>query len=102
MSQPVPISAAESGKLAANQSFIRGRITDVNRNENGCYTRITLPAPDQYSSPQSIEVRSKSMLGKPQDDVSVRVSIAGFRRGYKDKHGEQQYAVNVILVALDD
>lgn len=97
-----PVPAETGAKLALNQAFIRGRIIEVRRTDNGCYTAITLPAPDQYSQPQSIEVRSKNLLGRPLEDVSVRVSIGGFRRGYQDKHGQKQYATNVVLEAIEN
>lgn len=104
MSNPAAVQdlPALANKLAANQSVIRGRVIEVKRTENGCYTAIALPAPDQYSHPQAVEVRSKSMLGRPQEDVTIRVQIGGFRRGYKDKMGDQQYATNVTLQAIED
>lgn len=88
--------------VVANQSILRGRVLEVKRSESGTYTVITLPAPDQYSQPQNVEVRSKNMIGRPQEDVTVKVAIGGFRRGYKDKAGDQQYATNNTLVAIED
>lgn len=103
MSNPAPVQDLPTkAPLNANQAIIRGRIIEVKRTENGCYTAIALPAPDQYSHPQAVEVRSARLLGKPQDDITIRVGVGGFRRGYKDKMGEQAYATNVILQALED
>lgn len=101
MNAPVQ-ELAKPGALAANQAFIRGRVIEVKRTEAGCYTAITLPAPDQYSSPQAVEVRSKAILGRPNEDVTVRVSVGGYRRGYTDKMGEKAYATNVTLYAIED
>lgn len=96
---PLP---SDANKLAANQSIVRGRILEVKSNENGCYTVIVLPAPDQYSKPETIEVRSRNRLGRPQDDVTVRVSLGGYRRSYKNGHGETEYATNVFLRAVEE
>lgn len=99
---PPAETGATSGKLALNQSVLRGRVLEVKRSENGCYTVLTLPAPDQYSSPQTVEIRSKAVFGRPSEDVTVRVAIGGFRRGYTDKHGEKAYATNISLSAIED
>lgn len=88
--------------LTANQAVIRGRVIEVKRTESGHYTAITLPAPDSYSKPQAVEVRSNHLLGRPQEDVTVRVAIGGYRRSYKDKMGDTQYATNIVLIAVED
>lgn len=104
MSNPAPVADLpnKGQSLTANQAVIRGRVIEVKRTESGCFTAIALPAPDAYSHPQSVEVRSKSMLGRPQEDVTVRVVVGGFRRGYKDKAGDQQYATNITLNAIEE
>lgn len=97
-------SPAEIGNkpLPANQTILRGRVVEIKKNDSGCFTAIALPAPDQYSHPQTVEVRSRSIIGRPQEDITVRVVVGGFRRGYKDKNGEQQYATNNTLNAVED
>jgi hypothetical protein len=88
--------------IAANTAVIRGRITEVKRTENACYTDIVLPSPDNYSQPQNVRVVSSRMLGKPGEDLTVRVAIKGYRRKYQDKQGNSAYAVDISLSALDD
>lgn len=102
MSNPSPLAPVESGKLAANQAILRGRVLEVKRTEDKTYTVITLPAPDSFSSPQNVEVRSDRLLGKPQEDITLRVVVGGYRRSYKNSHGETQYATNITLVAIED
>lgn len=104
MSNPAAVQEMpnKAPAIAANQAVIRGRIIEVKKTENGCYTALKLPAPDQYTSPQAVEIRSKRLLGRPEEDITVRVHVGGYRRGYKDKMGEQQYATNVTLNAIED
>ncbi|MEN9481591.1 MAG: hypothetical protein RLZZ298_2986 [Pseudomonadota bacterium] len=103
MSQVQPLTLPESGKLAANQAVIRGRILEVNRGENAVYTDVTLPAPDQYSTPQNIRIVSNRLLGKPGEDLTQRVQLKGYRRSYQDKQtGEKRYAVDIALSAIED
>jgi hypothetical protein len=100
---PVPADAgAVAQKLALNQAIIRGRVLEVKRSDTGCFTAITLPSPDLYSQPQAVEVRSKNLIGRPSEDVTLRVMLGGFRRGYQDKHGEKAYATNITLTAVED
>ncbi len=101
MNAPAQLSPVDQNKLAINQAVIRGRVIEVKRGESGVFTSIMLPAPDSYTQPQSIEVRSRQLLGKPQEDVTVRVALGGFRRGYTDKHGEKAYATNITLSAVE-
>lgn len=103
MNAPAQVASLDtSAKLAANQTFIRGRILEVKRTENAVYSAVTLPAPDSYSKPQIVEVRSARLLGKPNEDIAIRCAINGYRRSYKDSHGETQYATNMFLVSVED
>lgn len=102
MNAPAAVAPIESNRLAANQAVLRGRILEVKRTESAVYTVLTLPAPDAYSKPQVVEIRSQRMIGKPNEDLTVRVSIGGYRRSYKDSHGETQYATNIALTLADE
>jgi len=89
----------EIGKpsLKAGQALIIGRISEVKRTETACYTIIQTPAPDSFSHPGNHEVVSARLLGKPGDDVRVIVTLKGYRRTYKDKHGENRTTVDNVL-----
>lgn len=93
----------KAAPLAANQAIIRGRIVEVKRTENACYTDVVLPAPDQYSSPQNVRIVSTRLLGKPNEDITQRVTIKGYRRAYTDKTtGQRAYACDIALSAIED
>lgn len=102
MSQVAPLPAQESAKLAANQAIIRGRVQEVKRTSDLTYTVIVTPAEDQYSQPATVEVRSKTVIGKPHEDVTVRVKIGGYRRkGGEDRNGDAMYFTTITLTAVD-
>lgn len=92
----------KTAPLAANQTVIRGRVLDVKRAENACYTDVVLPAPDQYSQPHNVRIVSTRVLGKPGEDITQRCQIKGYRRSYIDRHGDKSYACDVTLSALED
>ena len=92
----------ETKPLIAGQAIVNGRILEVYRPDaGGVFTTITLPAPDAYSSPANVSVRSDRMIGKPHEDVSVKVRIAGYRRSFKDRNGETQYITENQLFLID-
>ncbi|PUA19021.1 single-stranded DNA-binding protein [Glaciimonas sp. PCH181] len=89
--------------LKANQALVVGRIDNVRVFEvSGKRTfesRVMQPAPDSFTSPTAVAVMSHQKLGSPGDDVSVLVSVAGFRDHYKDKDGNAvQTARNTLRV----
>ena len=43
----------------------------------------TLPAPDAYSSPQTLEVHSKLSIGGKDEEVHIECRLGGFRRTFK-------------------
>lgn len=66
--------------LAPMQTMVKGRIEARRRHGTTTYTRVITPAPDPYSRPQTIEVRSKASLGSAGDDVSVICQVGGYAR----------------------
>lgn len=95
--QDIPRSSLKPG-----QALIVGRISDVKRTEKAVYTIVQTPAPDSYSSPGNHEITSTRMIGKPGEDVRIVVNLGGYRRGYTDKHGERQTAVDNVLRLADE
>lgn len=59
---------------------IKGRVEAFRRHEGKFYTEIRCPAPDAYSSPSTVEVRSDEKLGEKAEDVTVRCRLSGFGR----------------------
>ncbi|MBS1188807.1 MAG: hypothetical protein H6R10_599 [Rhodocyclaceae bacterium] len=93
-------SLPETGKkLGPNEAVIQGRIFEVRRMENAVYTVINTPAPDQFSHPQSVEVISERLIGKSQEDVTVRVLLQGYRKKFQRKDGDTAWqTINVLRV----
>jgi len=88
--------------LQPNQGFVSGRVQDVRRTENAVYTIIQSPAADAYSHPGQHLVISSRLLGKPGEDVEVKVVLGGYRRTYTDKHGDKVATVDNSLKAIED
>lgn len=59
---------------------IKGKIDATRRHEQTRYTRILTPAPDAYSRPQVVEIRSKQALGQRGDEVTVAAKLGGYTR----------------------
>ena len=71
---------ASSKVLPLMHVAIKGRIDASRRYDKSRYTRVTTPAPDAYSRPQIIEVRSRSSLGQVGEEVTVTCVLCGFTR----------------------
>lgn len=56
------------------------------------YTDIVIPAADEYSSPVTYQVRSRSKLADKDQDVSVRVTLKSFagRRTIQTQNGPRE------------
>lgn len=67
-------------KMRVMQVTIRGRIDASRVHDKTRYTRIVTPAPDPYSRPQTVEVRSKAQLGAKGEEVTVMAQLGGFTR----------------------
>ncbi len=60
------------------QVLVKGRIEAARRHNEARYTRIATPAPDPYSRPQIIEVRSKAPIGQKGDEVAITGKLGGY------------------------
>ena len=76
----VATPAATTAKMIPNQVLVVGRIDAVRRHEKTTYTRVITPAPDPYSRPQTVEIRSKQRLGQPGDEVTQLGLLGGYAR----------------------
>jgi len=75
MSEPAKIPAVGVVPMRVN---VRGRVERMRRYEGTVYTTILTPAKDEYSRPNSIEIRSKGQVGAVGDDVNVFCLLGGF------------------------
>ena len=67
-------------QMAFNQMMVRGRIEETRRHANVSYTRVLCPAADEYSRPQTLEIRSKARLGQKGDTVTQLCVVGGYTR----------------------
>jgi len=101
--QPIQ-SAAAARAVAPMEVFIRGKIDAQRRHGQVRYTRIVTPAPDPYSRPQTIEVRSKGQLGSTGDEVTVTAKLGGYtRKAFRstDKDTGEVTTVTPVDLTLD-
>ena len=81
--------------------FIIGKVERVRRYEQFTYTTVICPAPDLYSKPQVLELRSKARFAEREEEVKVWGRLGGWQgKPYKvtDKEtGEIRQLVPVTL-----
>ena len=97
-------SAQGARTLPPMQVTIRGRIDARRRHDKTTYTRIVTPAPDPYSRPQTVEVRSRASLGQAGDEVTVTAILGGYtRKPFRttDKDTGEQTMVTPVDLTLD-
>ncbi len=97
-------AAPADGKMKVMQVMIRGRIDASRTHEKTRYTRIVTPAPDPYSRPQTVEIRSKSQLGAKGEEVTVLAQLGGFtRKPFRstDKESGEITLVTPVDLTLD-
>lgn len=95
---------ASPAKAIPMQVLVVGRIDAVRRHEKTTYTRVTTPAPDPYSRPQTVEVRSKQRFGQPGDEVAQLATLGGYaRKPFRstDKETGETTMVTPIDMTLD-
>jgi len=65
-------------ELKPNQVLIGGKIVETRFVNKTHYTQIVLPAPDEYSNPQRIEIASSQRLGQKGDQIIQACDIGGY------------------------
>lgn len=82
--QTAPVESIQKARpLALGEAVISGRIQKIQKRGDYFVHLITLPAPDAYSAPSTVEVLAQRRLGDTEEDVRIRVRIGGYRRSYK-------------------
>lgn len=91
--RPVPMEVLVKGKIDAQRKHGQVR-----------YTRILTPAPDAYSRPQTVEVRSKAQLGSTGDEITITAKLGGYaRKPFRsiDKETGETSMVTPVDMTLD-
>jgi len=84
--------------------LVTGKVEAARRYENKVYTRILSPAPDPYSRPQVVEVRSNARIGQRDEEISVTARLGGFtRKPYRvtDRETGEQTSITPVDHTLD-
>ena len=71
---------AASVKPVPMQVLVTGRLESMRRYEGKVYTHVLTPAPDAYTRPQLVEIRSNKRLGDKHDEVTVTCQLGGYQR----------------------
>lgn len=103
MNAPATTSPTQ-GKALPMQVTIKGRIDAARRHDKTTYTRIVTPAPDPYSRPQTVEVRSRQRLGQTGDEITVQAQLGGYtRKPFRstDKETGETTMVTPVDLTLD-
>lgn len=70
-------------------AYIAGRIerSTPKNGKDGRYflTLVKMPAPDQFTSPATVELSSDQQLGARGDEIRVKVRVFGYPRSYTTK-----------------
>ena len=57
---------------------IKGKIVRNKRFNGSVLTTVITPAPDEYSRPSYVEIRSKTRLGDIDEEITVSAKLGGF------------------------
>lgn len=80
MSEAATTGGKTGRQLGFNQMLVRGRVEETRRHGSTSYTRILCPAADEYSRPQTMEIRSKTRLGQKGDTITQLCIVGGYTR----------------------
>lgn len=88
-------------KRVPNMVFVVGKVEAVRRYEGKFYTRVVSPAPDLYSQPSILEIRSKARLGAIDDELNIEARLGGYKRkAYRVTDKETGEQTNLIPVDM--
>lgn len=91
-------------KAKPMEVLIVGRLEASRRFEKTVFSRITTPAPDAYSRPQVVEIRSKTKLGDVGEEITVTAKLGGYtRKPFRatDKETGETSMVTPVDMTLD-
>lgn len=103
--QQLPQAAA--GTIKPGEVALVGRIAGKRRIPTQAghlwLTLVKLPAPDEFTSPQTVEIRSTDSLGDIGQDIKVKARVGGFPRAYNvtDKDTGEVRNVRTADIRLD-
>lgn len=88
-----------AGKAVAMRVLVVGRIEASRSYDGKRLTHVMTPAPDAYSRPQLLEVRSKNKFGEKGEEISVTCTLGGYqRKAYQAKNKDTGEITTVVPV----
>lgn len=91
--------------LKPMEVIVEGKVLRVRRFQAQVFfTTVITPAPDEYSRPSVVEVRSKERVGDPEQKVRLRCKVGGYEgRAYRavDKETGETRMATPVTVTLD-
>ena len=103
------LNAVDGKKGAADavvgQVVVKGRVEATRRFEGTRYTRLIMAAPDAYSRPQVVEIRSKGKVADAAgEEVTITCRLGGYtRKAFRvtDKDTGETSMVTPVDMTLD-
>lgn len=104
MSAVQPLDPKVAAALPLGVCLLSGRITARRRisTANGtlCLTIVKLPAPDEFSNPATVELRSREHIGEVGDAWRGRVQVGGYGRSYQVDDAETGRKVTIQTASV--
>ncbi len=104
MNAPATISPIKGAAPVPMLVTIKGKVDASRKHGAVRYTRIITPAPDAYSRPQTVEIRSKQQLGAREEEIVVTATLGGYtRKAFRstDKETGETLMVTPVDLTLD-
>ena len=93
------LAQQRQAQIIPMQVLVKGRIESSRSHEGKRYTHVMTPAPDAYTRPQLLEIRSKGRLGEKGDEITVSCVLGGYqRKAYQAKDKQSGEVTTVIPV----
>jgi ribulose 1,5-bisphosphate carboxylase large subunit-like protein len=81
-----------------NVITISGKITRFRIHDGVRYYEVTLPAVDEYSTPQRVLVESRNTLGNIGEPLIVHCTVKGYTREFTTRDGERGWSTQMAFV----
>lgn len=97
----IPSSISKPLPMVVN---IIGKVEAIRRYDGNSYTRVICPAPDLYSKPAVVEIRSPKSIGARNDEIDVQARMGGYmRKPYKvtDRETGEISTITPVDLTLD-
>lgn len=92
------------GSSAPMRVCVKGRVLRSRLHEGKRYTAIIVPAPDPYSRPSVVEVRSTSQVGVVEEEITIWCVLSGYSerpRKWTDKSTGEVRTFQDVRMFLD-